>query len=119
MTRTTGRRLLGLAAACLLLPGALACRTYLPIDRIASEPGRYHEQHVVVKGRVTETYGLPILGQSLVRIEDSTGRIWVKPRGRVPFRGEEIEVAGTLRIGMTLANRNFGVVVYEDAPRRD
>ena len=43
----------------------------------------------------------------------------VKPRGRVPFRGEEIEVAGTLRIGMTLANRNFGVVVYEDAPRRD
>ena len=37
--------------------------------------------------------------------------------GPVPFEGQEIEVEGTLKIGMTLANRNFGVVIYEEAAR--
>jgi hypothetical protein len=63
---------------------------------------------------VIQTFAIPVLGQSLVKIDDGTGQIWVKPRNRVAFEGEEIEVIGTLRIGVTAANRNFGVVVYEN-----
>ena len=55
------------------------------------------------------------LRRDLVRIDDGTGQVWVKPQGRVPFQGEEITVEGTLKIGVTLANRNLGVVIYEDA----
>ena len=105
-----------LALLCFLGLGVLValpgCST--KIAQISSEPGRYNEQHVVVKGVVTQTFALPILGQSLVQIDDGTGRVWVKPYGRVPFKGEEIKVAGTLKIGMTLANKNLGVVIYED-----
>ncbi len=90
---------------------ALGCST--KIADITREPGRYNEQQVVVKGKVTQTFALPMLGQSLVRIDDGTGQLWVKPHGRVPFKGEEIKIKGTLKIGMTLANQNLGVVVYQ------
>ena len=111
------RTLLLLCASLLALASQPACSSHVPIQRIAAEPARFNEQRVVVKGRVTQTYALPMIGQSLVKIEDGTGELWVKPRGRVPFEGQEIEVEGTLKIGMTLANRNFGVVIYEEAAR--
>ncbi len=90
---------------------ALGCST--KIADLTSEPGRYNEQRVVVKGTVTETFALPLLGQSLVRIDDGTGQVWVRPHGRVPFKGEKIKVKGTLKIGLVVANQNLGVVVYQ------
>jgi hypothetical protein len=90
---------------------ALGCST--KIADLTSEPGRYNEQRVVVKGTVTQTFALPLLGQSLVRVDDGTGQVWVKPYGRVPFKGEKIRVKGTLKIGMVVANHNLGVVIYQ------
>ena len=100
-------------AACLC-----ACSTPLTIDQIHASPGVYNEQPVTVAGTVTQTFAVPVLGQSLVRIDDGTGQIWVKPQQGVPFKGDEIEVSGTLKIGVTLANQNLGVVVYEESPAR-
>ena len=111
------RTLLLLCASFVTLALQPACSSHIPIQRIAAQPARFNEQRVVVKGRVTQTYALPMIGQSLVQIEDGTGALWVKPLGRVPFEGQEIVVEGTLKIGMTLANRNFGVVIYEEAAR--
>jgi hypothetical protein len=93
-----------------------ACNAPLKIGQIAAEPGRYNERQVTVRGTVTQTFAIPMIGQSLVRIDDGTGQLWVKPHKRVPFKGEEIDVTGTLKIGITMANRNMGVVVYEDEP---
>ena len=117
MKRVTARAL-SLLLCTGALGAAIACSSHMAIQDITRAPGRYHEQRVVVRGTVTKTWALPIFGESLVQIEDETGRIWVKPHGRVPFEGDEIEVAGTLRIGMTVANRNLGVVVYEDGSAR-
>ncbi len=106
-------QLLSLTVLVLLFtPG---CSSTLAIREIAAAPGSYSEQHVVVKGTVVQTYAIPVLGQSLVRIDDGTGQIWIKPYKRVPFKGQEIEVSGTLRIGIVLANKNLGIVVYEDS----
>jgi len=93
-----------------------ACNAPLKISQIAAAPGRYNERQVTVKGTVTQTFAIPMIGQSMVRIDDGTGQLWVKPHRRVPFEGEEIDVTGTLRIGITMANHNMGVVVYEDSP---
>jgi hypothetical protein len=93
-----------------------ACNAPLKIGQIAASPGSYNERQVTVRGTVTQTFAIPMIGQSLVRIDDGTGQLWVKPHKRVPFKGEEIEVTGTLKIGITVANRNLGVVVYEDKP---
>jgi hypothetical protein len=112
--KAMGRLSLLLACGLLLSVGALGCSSPLSIHQITEQPGKYNEQQVVVKGKVIQTFAIPVLGQSLVKIDDGTGQIWVKPRNRVAFEGEEIEVIGTLKIGVTAANRNFGVVVYEN-----
>ena len=66
---------------CLLpLLAVCACSTPLTIDQIHATPGRYNERPVTVAGTVTQTFALPIFGQSLVRIDDGTGlvgRHWV------------------------------------------
>ncbi len=115
---TEGRNRSFLTLCLVPLLAVCACSTPLTIDQIHAEPGRYNERPVTVTGTVTQTFAIPILGQSLVRIDDGTGQIWVKPRQGVPFQGEKIEVTGTLKIGVTFANRNFGVVVYEQPPPR-
>ena len=102
-----------------LLLAILACSTTLDIAQITVQPGRFNEKQVFVGGKVVQTYSIPVLGQSLVKIDDGTGQLWVKPHNRVPFVGEEIEVRGTLKIGMVLASQNFGVVVYEEPPAED
>ena len=59
---------------CLLpLLAVCACSTPLTIDQIHATPGRYNERPVTVAGTVTQTFALPIFGQSLVRIDDGTG----------------------------------------------
>ncbi len=103
-----------LAVSVLALTALLGCRSHVPLERLAAEPARYNEARVVVKGRVTQTFGMPVFGQTLVKIEDGTGTVWVKPDGWVPFKGQEIQVEGTLKIGITLASRNFAVIVIEE-----
>ena len=113
---TEGQDLSWLYRRLFLLLLICACSAPLKIGQITAEPSRYNERQVTVRGTVTQTFAIPMIGQSLVRIDDGTGRLWVKPHRRVPFEGEEINVTGTLRIGITVANRNMGVVVYEDKP---
>ena len=106
--------LLSLAAIGFL--GLAGCSTTLTIRQITSAPGDYSEKTVRVSGKVVKTFAVPILGQSLVKIDDGTGQLWVKPHNRVPFKGQDIEIHGLLRIGIVLANMNLGIVVYENAP---
>ncbi|MDZ7269647.1 MAG: hypothetical protein ONB48_20375 [candidate division KSB1 bacterium] len=110
------RTVMLLLGAVSLLTACAAGR--MKISELTANPGKYNEQPVTVKGKVTSTFAIPILGQSLVKITDDTGEIWVKPYNRVPFEGQEITVRGRLKIGITIANKNFGVMVYEDEPKK-
>ena len=112
MTTNRGFRagLLACGGLALLWAG---CASPMRLGDLSAQPGRYNEKRVVVAGTVTQTWAIPLIGQSLVRIDDGTGKIWVKPNGRVPFQGQRIRVDGTLKIGVTLANKNLGVVIYE------
>lgn len=87
------------------------------IADIENNPSKYNEKKVKVEGVVTQTFAVPVLGQSIVRIDDGTGTIWVRPYGRVPFDGDKIEVEGTLKVALTLGTKNFGFVVVEDEKR--
>ena len=89
------------------------CAGATKIKMIKDAPGKYNEQHVTVKGKVVQTYAVPFLGQSLVRIDDGSGRIWIKPEGKVPFEGENVKVKGKLKVGLTIANKNLGFIVIE------
>lgn len=103
-------------AGILLMLAMVSCGgiSKVKIADIESEPGQYNDQRVKVKGEVVQTFALPFLGQSIVRLDDGTGKIWVKPSGKVPFKGEKLEVVGVVKVGMTFANKNFGFIVIED-----
>jgi len=107
--------LAGLLLAFLLV----ACAgSRMNIRDLSDNPEKYHDQEVVIKGKVVSTFAIPLLSQSLVKVADDTGEIWVKPYDRVPFEGQKVTVRGKLKIGLTLANRNFGVIVYEAEARK-
>ncbi|MEK7730013.1 MAG: hypothetical protein AAB354_16520 [candidate division KSB1 bacterium] len=106
------------AALMLALVLSACAGAGMKIRDLSDNPEKYHDRPVVVKGKVVSTFAIPLLSQSLVKVADETGEIWVKPQGRVPFEGEKITVRGKLKIGLTLANRNFGVIVYEDEVRK-
>jgi hypothetical protein len=94
------------------LLGCAGSRT--KIADIQNNPSKYNEKRVKVAGKVTQTFAIPVLGQSLVRVDDGTGTIWVKPKGRVPFEGDKIKVEGTLKVALTIGTKNFGFIVIED-----
>ncbi len=100
-----------LAMFLLLLTACAGSRT--KIGDIRTNPGEFNEKEVTVKGTVVQTYAVPFLKQSLVLIDDGTGEIWVKPVGKVPFKGEEISIKGVIKVGLTIANKNLGFIVIE------
>ena len=99
-----------------MILGLAACAGSMKISELTANPGKYNDREVTVKGKVTQTYAIPILSQSLVKLSDGSDEVWVKPYDRVPFEGQEISVTGKVKIGLTLAGMNFGVLVLENGP---
>jgi hypothetical protein len=84
------------------------------IRSIQDHPEEYNNKQVVVSGKVVQVFAVPFLEQGICKIDDGTGQIWVKPLNRVPAKGEALQIRGTVKVGITLANKSFGVVVIED-----
>jgi len=103
--------LLGILILISFMENCAGSRTKIADMRDA--PGKFNEQKVKVSGKVTQTFAIPFLGQSLVKLDDGSGEIWIKPNGWVPFEGQEITVEGTMKVGLTFANKNFGLIVVE------
>ena len=107
-------KMLGMLTVLLLC----ACAGSMKISELNAEPGKYNEKEVTVKGKVVQTYAIPILSQSIVKIDDGSGELWVKPHNRVPFEGQEITVTGKVKIGLTMGSMNLGVIVIENEPKK-
>ncbi len=88
------------------------------IKDIVNNPSKWNEQEVRIKGTVVQTFSVPILGQSLVRVDDGTGRIWVKPRNKVYFKGDKIDIRGTVKVAASIGDKNFGFIVFEKERER-
>lgn len=95
-----------------LLAGCAGSR--VKIADIIENPSKYNEKRVKVAGKVTQIYAIRVLGQSIFQVNDGTGKIWVMPKGRVPFEGDKIKVEGTLKVLATLGTINIGFIVIED-----
>lgn len=106
---------------CIFLVIAIGCASVsrVHIRSIVDDPGRYNDERVVVQGKVVEIFAVPFLGQGICKINDGTGEIWVKPRKRVPFKGNKIRIVGTVKVGLTLANKSFGVIVIEEKEKEE
>ena len=102
-----------LLASVLLLT---ACPKRVDIGKINADPGRYEGKEVGITGRVTNSYGVPLVGGAY-ELDDGTGKIWVISRRGSPTRGAQVGAKGRIHSGVTFGARSFGTVL-EESDRR-
>jgi len=91
----------------------LNCAATMRIGEIKDAPNRFHNKKVTVNGTVDEAVTLPILGVGVYQLNDGTGTIWVKPKDRTPEKGDHVLVTGTVKVGITISGRSFGLILVE------
>jgi len=100
------------AGACASVPRNPAIR------QVQTQAGRFVDHSVTVRGRVTTSWGVPLVGFNVYRIDDGTGEITVVSTDRrVPSRGAEVEVRGKVQDVAVLAGRPLGLHLREQRVR--
>jgi len=83
-----------LAALAFTLVLTSACGS-TSINRVLSDPSRYRNHDVTVKGTVTES--MSIIDRGVYRIEDHGSQLWVVSGEGVPRTGARVTVTGKVR----------------------
>ncbi len=101
-----------LTTACASVPGRPAIR------QVQNQPGRFVDHSVTVTGTVTTSWGVPLVGFNVFRIDDGTGEITVVSTDRrVPARGARVEVKGKVQDIAVLGGRPLGLHLKEERIR--
>jgi hypothetical protein len=79
---------------------AAACGA-VTINKVLSDPTKYRNRDVTVKGQVAESASL--MGRGAYRITDGDQGLWVVTTGGAPRRGARIEVTGRVQDGYDLS----------------
>lgn len=100
-----------------LLAVSLACAALLatPIGEIKANPGKFHGEHVALKGTVAGTTNLVVV--KFFTLRDKSGEIAVVTSASLPDEGATITVKGTVNQAFSVAGKSL-VVVVEDPPAR-
>ena len=96
--------------------GLTACPSQTSIGKITADPDRYMDKEVAVVGRVTDSYGVPLVGGAY-EIDDGTGKMWVVTQRGTPSRGSRVGVKGRVYTGAVFRGRNFGTALREEDRR--
>ena len=83
-----------LAALAFTLVLTSACGS-TSINKLLSDPSRYRNHDVTVKGTVTES--MSIIDRGVYRIEDHGSQLWVVSGEGVPRTGARVTVTGKVR----------------------
>jgi len=89
------------------------CAARMRIADIHRAPRKFHNQTVTIAGTVSNVITLPVLKVGIFQIDDGTGKIWVKPKHDAPYINERIAVTGTLKVGISIGGKDFGVIIFE------
>ena len=102
-----------IVAAALL---ATACPSRVNIGKIIANPSKYQDKEVVIAGRVSNSFGVPLVG-GIYKIDDGTGSIWVVTNRGVPSKGAEVGLKGRVQEGVNYSGKSYGLGVIEDERR--
>lgn len=101
-----------LAGACASVPGRPA------IQQVQQQPGRFADHSVTIAGTVTTSWGVPMVGLNVYRVDDGTGEITVVSTDRrVPGRGARVEVRGKVEDVAVVGGRPLGLHLREQHVR--
>ena len=90
-----------LAALAFTLVLTSACGS-TSINRVLSDPSRYRNHDVTVKGTVTDS--MSIIDRGVYRIEDHGSQLWVVSSAGVPRTGARVSVTGKVRDVFDIGN---------------
>lgn len=95
------------------------CGFHTSISKIRYEPEKYKDKEVSIKGRVSETIGIPFVQKGAYQVDDGSGKIWVLSQKRRPSRGEEVTVKGKLKTGVSIRGHTLGLAIVEGEGKKD
>jgi hypothetical protein len=102
--------------AVVLLAGCAARQ--VRIAELKDQPTKYNDKSVRVTGRVTNSFGIPLVPFQIYNVDDGTGEIAVVSRsGRAPATGTRIEVKGKVSEVAVIGGRSIGLHIDEDSRR--
>ncbi len=112
------KTLFGLVAVCALAVVISGCAGVLGSSRIADvqrNAGHYADRSVTIDGRVTNSWGVPLLPYKFYRVSDGTGEMTVLSRtgNRIPVQGSHVRVNGVVRDVAVLAGQPIGLHLEE------
>jgi hypothetical protein len=88
------------------------------IAELKDQPTKYHDKSVRVTGRVTNSFGIPLVPFQVYNVDDGSGEIAVVSRsGRAPATGTRIEVKGKVSEVAVIGGRSIGLHIEEDERR--
>jgi DNA/RNA endonuclease YhcR with UshA esterase domain len=100
------------AVACAVVTAA--CATGASIGQVKTNPGRYVDRNVTVRGTVTSAWGIPLVPLKMYQVDDGTGEILVvSDDRRIPSRGAHVKVTGRVSEFAVLGGRSIGLHLRE------
>jgi hypothetical protein len=110
MTLKTSVVALVLAAA---VTGACGLSTQHVAD-IKQNIGHYDRKTVSIEGKVTESFGGPMVPVSYYKVDDGTGEITVIGSGSPPPSGSVVRVKGRVGEVASFGSRSFGLHLQQE-----
>lgn len=105
-------RLSRIVAAVAFAALTAACATGASVGQLKTNPGRYVDKNVTVRGTVTSSWGIPLVPFKMYQVDDGTGEILVvseDTRNRIPARGARVKVTGKVGEFAVLGGRSIGL----------
>ena len=90
------------------------CATGASVAQVKTNPGRYVDHNVTVRGTVTSSWGLPLVPFKMYQVDDGTGEILVlSQHERVPAKGARVRVTGKVGEFAVFGGRSIGLHLKE------
>jgi hypothetical protein len=101
-------------AAAAIAVFTAACATGASIGQVKTNPGRYVDRSVTVRGTVTSSWGIPLVPLKMYQVDDGTGEILVvSDDRRIPSKGAQVRVTGKVSEFAVFGGRSIGLHLRE------
>jgi hypothetical protein len=100
-------------ALAAIITGGCAMSTHSIAD-IKQYPGRYDHRSVSIEGRVTQSFGGPLVPLSYYKVDDGTGELTVVANGPAPKPGSVVRVKGRVGDVASFGTHTFGLHLEQD-----
>jgi hypothetical protein len=111
MAPAVARRLIAAVGFAVI---AAACASGASVAQVKTNPGRYVDKNVTVRGTVTSSWGIPLVPFKMYQVDDGTGEILVvSQHERVPSKGARVKVTGKVGEFAVFGGRSIGLHMRE------